>query len=228
MNMKKSSLTGSALCRLCRKHLLLLIALLAALALLYGYPAVTLAHGEYVSSDPAANAILSKAPQLITVHFAEALVPEGSNMLVYGMNGKVVSNELAQVSFTDPKTMQVTLQPDNSEVYVVYWYNVSAAEGHHDSGSFRFFVNPDPILKGMLANRSMQKTISHGQHKVSLPAQPQRSHVKIVSKSVPLWITGLLCISGMILGAWVMSLFMSKQEQPELPPVHDKSGKVPL
>ena len=51
-----------------------LVGLLCSIAVLLVIPAIALAspaHAEYVSSDPAANAMLTKAPTTITVHFSE-------------------------------------------------------------------------------------------------------------------------------------------------------------
>src|SRR5436190_9674576 len=71
-----------------------LFGLLCSIAVLLVIPAIALAspaHAEYVSSDPAANAMLTKAPTTITVHFSEEVNPSGSDISVYDVDGKSVS-----------------------------------------------------------------------------------------------------------------------------------------
>lgn len=136
----------------------MLFGLFCSLAVLLLVPSVVLAnpaHAEYVSSDPAANAMLTKAPTMITIYFSEQVNPSGSDILVSNVDGKPVSTVAAQVDRSDLKTMTVTMKGDQSEVYVVNWHTVSAVEGHHDSGSFRFFVNISSMLKGMIGSPSM-------------------------------------------------------------------------
>jgi methionine-rich copper-binding protein CopC len=202
------------------RHIWSAVALLGTLTFLYTCPGVTLAHGEYVSSDPAANAMLTKAPTLITARFAESLVPLDSNMLVYDMNGKRVSIGSAQTELADPQTMKVAIQPDKSQIYVVYWYNVSAMEDHHDSGSFRFFVNPDPMLKGMLTNSSMQNSMYH--------TQQHTRHQGIANTNIPMWMAGLLGVVGLLLGACVMYLFVHQPVQETVPPIPESHSEIPL
>jgi methionine-rich copper-binding protein CopC len=48
---------------------------LFCLALLALLPGITSAHAYYISSNPAAGAVLKTAPSLVTVHFAEHVNP---------------------------------------------------------------------------------------------------------------------------------------------------------
>jgi methionine-rich copper-binding protein CopC len=122
-----------------------LLATLLGLATLLVFPTVALAqpmHAEYVSSDPSPEAVLKSAPAKITIHFSEGLDHKGSNILVYDIDHNQVSQPV-QFDQADVKTMTVTIQPKDSEIYVVDWQTVSLDDGDHNAGSFRFFVNAD-------------------------------------------------------------------------------------
>jgi copper resistance protein C len=152
------------------------------------------AHAEYVNSTPAQNAILHQAPTTISILFSEDVNPAGSTILVYNVNGKQVNTASAQVDRSNLKTMAVPMQGDGSELYVVLWRTVSAVEGHHDSGSFRFFVNPSPMLSGMLKGGSMS-------------AMPSSSSS---SSGLPIWSVILVGILGLVIGG-VGSFFFTRR-----------------
>ncbi len=168
------------------------------------------AHAEYVSSDPAANAMLTKAPTTITIHFSESVDPSGSDINVYDVNGKLVSTGSAQVSHSDLKIMTVMMTDDQSEVYVVNWHTVSAMEGHHNAGSFRFFVNISPMLKGMVGNPSMSGSSPSSSNSGSMASG---SSLSSSSSEVPLWITVLVGVLGLIIGG-VVALAFAKRSTP--------------
>jgi len=157
--------------------------LLAGLATLWS-PAVASAHAAYVSSDPAANAVLKTAPTLITLHFAENVNPTGSEVFVYDAKGKQVSTGPAQVDRGDLKTMTVGMQGDDSETYLVVWHNVSADDGDPDTGAFTFTVSatatPQPTATTQDGN-------GHGSSSGST--------------GVPGWIAALIGILGLVVGA---------------------------
>ena len=168
-------------------------------------PATAFAHAEYVSSDPASNAMLAKAPATVTIHFSENVDPSGSNVLIYDVDGKQVSTALAQVDRSDLKTMHVNISGDSSEVYVVYWHTVSAVEGHHDAGSFRFFVNISPMLKGMLSGNMSGSSMSSGS--TMAPSQTASS----TSAGTPLWMTVLIGVIGLVVGGAVAFVVMRQR-----------------
>jgi copper transport protein len=114
-------------------------ALLLALVLGSG---VAQAHAAYVSSNPAANWVLTTAPTVVTIHFAQNLNPQGLNIVVYGNRAEVVSTGTAQISPTDPKTASVTMKGDGSDIYRVDWNNVSAEDDDPALGAFAFAVDP--------------------------------------------------------------------------------------
>ena len=176
-----------------------LLSLLFGLTVLLAFPAIASAqalHSEYVSSDPATNAVLAKAPSTITIHFSENVDPNGSTIYVYDVNHQLLSQAgSVQVDRADLKTMTVNLHPDTSEVYVVEWYTVSAVEGHHDAGSFRFFVNPSPMLASMIHGGSSMPGMSG-------TTTPQTS-TSSSSSDIPMWSAALIGLVGLIIGGLI-------------------------
>ena len=161
-----------------------LLATLFGLVTLLAFPAVASAqvmHAEYVSSDPKASSVLKTAPTKITIHFSEELNPTGSTISVY--DGSV------QVNRNDVKTMTVDLQPNtSSEVYVVNWSTVAADDGHHDAGSFRFFVNPDPALTDAVHANSPSGT------------NTSQANTSSSSGGLPVWSAPLIGVVALLVG----------------------------
>ncbi len=141
------------------------------------------AHARYLSSDPAANATLKVAPSVVTVHFAEAVDPAGSAITIYDAKGQVVS-QAAQVDTADLKTMRVPMQGDGSEVYLVVWHTISAADGDPDVGAFSFFVNK-----------------SGASELAPTTTTPQATTTAAHDAGTPIWLTALLVALGALLGA---------------------------
>ncbi len=177
-----------------------LLAILLTLVTLLIFPAVASAHAEYVSSDPATNAILKNAPSTITIHFSEELDPKGSTVLVYDIDHQLVSQQgSAQVNHNDLKTMTVTLQPNKSEVYVVDWQTVGADDQHHDAGSFRFFVNPNPMLVDEL----------HANEKSG------QANTSSSSGGLPVWSAVLIGVVGLLVGGLGGIFFSGRRLQKQ-------------
>jgi len=179
-------------------------------------------HGEYVSSVPAANAMLDKAPSTVTVRFSEPVDPNLSEVQVYDVDGKLVSTAPAKLNGSDHQTMAVPMQQDGSEIYLVTWHNNATDEGHRDSGSFRFFVNISPMLKGMvkgeLAGHPMVATTAK-----TTPSQQNSSMVPL-----PGWVKVLLAaIIGLLAGSAITFMMIRHQQQHRisLPDVENTLGK---
>lgn len=185
-----------------------LLATLFGLVTLLVFPASAFAqvmHAEYVSSNPASNAILKNAPSTITIHFSEELDPK-STVVIYDVDHQVVSQQgSAQVSHTDLKTMTVTLQSGTSgsaseQIYLVDWNTIAADDQHHDTGSFRFFVNPNPMLVDMLKTNS-----TSGQTNTSSSS----------SGGLPIWSAALIGVVALLLGVLAGVFFSRKRLQRE-------------
>jgi methionine-rich copper-binding protein CopC len=142
---RTSRLGSSATLGLVAVALALLLALLLALAPSGSASAHALipAHAILVHADPAPDAVLTSAPRGITLQVKEDLKPSDSDIAVYDVSGAKVSTDAATVKTDDLKTMQVNMQGNDSDVYVVVWHNVSADDGDPDAGSYSFTVNKD-------------------------------------------------------------------------------------
>ena len=116
------------------------LCLAAILAFAFGAGTAS-AHASYVSSDPAANAVLKSAPSLVTIHFLENVDLNGSGIVIYDAKHQPVSGT-AQVDRANLKTMTVPMTGDGSETYLVEWHTVSLDDGDPDIGAFTFTVNP--------------------------------------------------------------------------------------
>ncbi len=165
----------------------LVVALAIAAPSAHAAPAHAL-HASYVSSDPAANAVVKAAPSVVTIHFAEPVVPATSAIVVYDAKGQIVS-QTAQADTNDLKTMHAAMAGDGSEVYLVYWHTVSATDGDPDVGAFSFFVNASG------ASALAPKTTATTQASAS---------------GMPAWLTALIAALALLVGlaggvAWARS-----------------------
>ncbi len=168
---------------------------LAALAVILGTAAALLspglvsAHASYVSSDPAANAVLNAAPSTVTIHFAEAVDPASSDIVVYDATGKQVSTGAAQVDRADLTKMTVNMQGNDSQIYLVEWHTVSASDGDADIGAFNFLVNPDSATRQLFTStKSSGTTPTSG------------------STGIPVWVVALVGVLGVVVGGGGMLL----------------------
>jgi methionine-rich copper-binding protein CopC len=97
-----------------------------------------LAHVSVVSSNPARNSAAKHGPSVVRVLFSGPI--RGGGLKVVAANGKVVS---APGGGRDPRNINrlaVGLRGRlSSGSYTVRW-NVQAADGHSEAGSFRFRV----------------------------------------------------------------------------------------
>ncbi len=102
------------------------------------------AHALLDSAEPPAGSKLTEAPAQLVLHFAQALKPESSWVLVDDAAG----NEVAvNVGFdqNDRKLMTATFaSPAGPGVYKVRWQTLSAADGDYAQGSYMLTIlNPD-------------------------------------------------------------------------------------
>lgn len=144
-------------------------------------PAVASAHAYAVSADPAFGSTIKTAPSVVTVHFAEEVDPQGSDIIVYDEHGKQVSTAKAEVSRTDLKTMTVALAGDGDGVYLVAWHTVSADDHDPDTGAFTFTV--DKNATGASATPTPPSAPGGG------------------SSGAPVWLTVVLALVGLAVGA---------------------------
>ena len=161
-----------------RAATLAIVFLGALLALLV--PATASAHAAYGSSDPAAGATLKAAPTTITIHFLENVVPSSSGIVVLDATGKQVNTGPATADPNDLKTMRVSMQGNDSAIYLVQWHTVSADDSDPDIGAFTF--NVDPKSTGSTSTSTNHNTTSS-------------------SSGLPIWGTVLVGVLGLVIGA---------------------------
>jgi len=119
----------------------LLLALPLAIGLTLFFPAVASAHAILLRSNPAADSVLSIAPQQVHMWFSEALNPAFSTAVVINAQNKRVDNQDAHVSPNDSTEMDLTLQSNlPPAVYIVVYRTDSAVDGHILRGSFIFSI----------------------------------------------------------------------------------------
>lgn len=186
--------------RLSRLWLAALFALSSALGLSVWLAGAASAHASYVSSDPAAGAVLATAPTQVTVHFAENVNPAGANGIPSSLqvflkpelkntfysdeDATQVDNGKTQFPLSDAKTMTIPMKGAGNGIYEVYWHTVSADDGHEDSGVFFFGVGTGNVLGTS-----------------STPATSAAN----TSSGTPIWVTILVGIVALVLGGGIVA-----------------------
>jgi copper resistance protein C len=171
------------------------LALLLAAMFAVASPGLASAHSKFSSSNPAPNAVLTKAPATITITFTEKLDPSGSNIIIYDDTGKQVSVGKAAVDRSDLTKMSVAMKGDDSEGYSVVWRSKSLDDGDTFTGAYGFTVSADA-------------TPSAGD--TSTPTSSSGGTVGGSSSSsggTPVWLTALIGVLGLVVGAGGMYYF---------------------
>lgn len=159
------------------------------LGMLFVTSGVASAHASYVSSNPAANALLKAAPSSVTITFAEEVAPSGSGIIVYDSQMKQVSTADATADASDLKIMSVPMRGDDSEVYVVVWHTTSADDGDTDAGAFAFYTNAEAVPATD-----------------STPGPSSDSS----SGGTPVWLTVLVGVLGLVVGGGATYYFVGR------------------
>ena len=116
------------------------VALLAMFAALMLLPALASAHAFLDTSAPPANAVVQSAPAEITLTFTERIQPSASRAELYDADAEMVETPASHMG-SDSHVLFLPL-PKNlpNGTYTVQWQNVSAEDGHPNSGYFAFTV----------------------------------------------------------------------------------------
>ncbi len=104
------------------------------------------AHARLRSSDPRAGAVLTSAPDAVTLTFGESVAPADSAIRVYDDRfGRVDAGPVVAVRGTSG-ALKVALRPGlHQGTYVVVWQS-SSADTHPVTGTFRFSIGaPSPV-----------------------------------------------------------------------------------
>ncbi|ACU35674.1 copper resistance protein CopC [Actinosynnema pretiosum subsp. pretiosum] len=116
---------------------LVIPALLACLVVLgVAVPALASAHAELVSSDPASGAVLTAAPDRITLVFSEPVSAESAEVGVTGQDGKAWQPRSVRVN---GNSLVVQLDPATARtgVTTASW-RVRSEDGHDATGKVAF------------------------------------------------------------------------------------------
>jgi copper transport protein len=137
--------------KVCRRRSLrrLLIYLVGGLALWTASVPTPLAfaHAVPVSSTPAPNTGLARAPQEVTIRFSERVETRASSLQVFDANGRRIDDGHAAVEPGDPWLYRVRLQPSEGGAYTVSWRVMSADDGHVTEGAYVFVVGESVALR---------------------------------------------------------------------------------
>jgi len=106
------------------------------------------AHANLISSEPAANATLDQAPEIIRLTFTEPLEPQFSGITLRDAEGNIVSTPPSEIDPDDSQAMALVPGDLPDGLYTVSWRSLSAADGHQASASFVFVVGTGSLLAG--------------------------------------------------------------------------------
>src|SRR5215210_7418746 len=116
---------------------LVMLCILAHLALPAGPVS---AHAFLESSDPAANAVLPKAPQSVTLTFTEPLESSYSRAELFDATGALVPGATSTIG-PEPRSMIVQIPPGlGNGTYSLLWRTLSTADGHTAQGYLPFTI----------------------------------------------------------------------------------------
>jgi copper transport protein len=125
-----------------------LLAALVAASVLILMGGAAAAHANYVKSNPASDARLTKPPTEVRVTFSETPAARGSDVAVLDVSGNRVDNHDVTLVSDEPNTLRVSLGGIGDGGYIVSWTTVSAVDGHETKGAFAFAINaPLPAIK---------------------------------------------------------------------------------
>lgn len=97
------------------------------------------AHAKLVRSDPAARAVVARAPVVIQLWFNERIEPAYSTAELQGEDGRVIPTAKAEVDAHDPKLLVLSVPALANGAYVVV-YRVLSIDGHVVKSRLRFTV----------------------------------------------------------------------------------------
>jgi len=118
-----------------------LLAALVAASVLLLLGGAAAAHANYVKSNPASDAQLTRAPTEVRVTFSEPPDARGSDVAVLDASGDRLDKRVVTVVSDEPNTLRVSLGAIADGGYIVAWTALSAIDGHETKGAFAFAVN---------------------------------------------------------------------------------------
>lgn len=122
------------------------------LALLVLAPLGASAHATPVETTPESAAVLTQAPQAVTIRFSEHPDEGASAIKVTGPKGEVVSQGNARIAGSDARVLSVPMRGDGDGTYLVSWSVVSADDGHFTKGAYPFAVGKGQVVSASAAD----------------------------------------------------------------------------
>jgi methionine-rich copper-binding protein CopC len=113
------------------------------------------AHAGLDTSNPAADATLTIAPEFVEIYFTQDVAPTDLIVAVLDPGGTRIDNQDAAIDTcrSDRKRVVVTLPADLPDgEYIVQWQTVSAEDGEMDTGSYEFVLQAagaSPVASAM-------------------------------------------------------------------------------
>jgi methionine-rich copper-binding protein CopC len=158
-------------------------ALLIALFVAPGIAGAAATQATLTKSDPAPNAVLTKAPTHLTLTFSAELARAGSDIVVYTAKGQPISQGPLVV---DKQNMSVNVRAEGNGVYMVLWHATSAKDNQPTIGAYTYSVGSAGFTAGTVG---------------STAAQAQSS-----TAGLPWWVTLVAGIVGLVVGIGVAML----------------------
>lgn len=124
-----------------------LLGAIAAASILISMGGAAAAHANYVKSNPASDARLTKAPMEVRVTFSEPPDARGSDLAVLDVSGKRVDGGDVSLARDEPNTLRVSVNAVGDGGYLVSWTALSTVDGHETKGAFGFAVGNAPLPK---------------------------------------------------------------------------------
>ena len=97
------------------------------------------AHAALKTAQPAADAVLDKAPKEIVINFNEKVEAAFSSIALKDAANNVVADGKANVDAADATVLRLALPALGAGVYSVKWVGVGH-DGHRRTGEYKFTV----------------------------------------------------------------------------------------
>lgn len=118
-----------------------LLSALVAASVLIVLGGAAAAHANYVKSNPASDAQLTKPPTEVRVTFSEPPDARGSDVAVLDTSGNRVDRRDVTLVSDEANTLRVSLGALPDGGYLISWTALSTVDGHETKGVFAFAVN---------------------------------------------------------------------------------------
>lgn len=207
-----------------------LASLAAIILVIAARPSAASAHANLARSEPAAGAVLEKAPDQVTMTFTEEPELRASEARVLRADGSVALPE-AKLALADPVTLRFALPPFEEGTYTIVWRVVSAVDGHPTAGAIPFSIGqagPTPVLpaaalsdaggppRGLLAAGkllsytafSLLLLIGIILPAIVLPAAAASASARLLPKMARLVRTGAILTLILLAGSAALALFL--------------------